>query len=261
MAIRNGLNDIRLTDSRAFGGDGIHATANSAAVDELVQRAGLGWEAKTSPVLFEDDAGIQQAPGRKVIYRSDNRAPLAVVSDRFQVVQPRDVIEFYRDLTERHGFTLTKAGAVKGGKIIYAKAETGDIMRVHGNDVLKGYVLLSTSFDGSLATTARFSTLRLVCMNGLTVGEDLAPVVRVSDRTSLGFVVETERQVEAHLASHLDRLPAADSASRAIVAQMKDDEARHADAALHAGGVALPAPVRGLMRLAAKVMTVTAHRI
>ena len=81
------------------------------------------------------------------------------------------------------------------------------------------------------------------------------------DRLSLGFVVETERQVEAHLASHLDRLPAADSASRAIVAQMKDDEARHADAALHAGGVALPAPVRGLMRLAAKVMTVTAHRI
>ena len=81
------------------------------------------------------------------------------------------------------------------------------------------------------------------------------------DRLSLGFVVETERQVEAHLASHLDRLPAGDSASRAIVAQMKDDEARHADAALHAGGVALPAPVRGLMRLAAKVMTVTAHRI
>ena len=74
-------------------------------------------------------------------------------------------------------------------------------------------------------------------------------------------MVETERQVEAHLASHLDRLPAGDSASRAIVAQMKDDEARHADAALHAGGVALPAPVRGLMRLAAKVMTVTAHRI
>ena len=78
---------------------------------------------------------------------------------------------------------------------------------------------------------------------------------------SLGFVVETERQVEAHLASHLDRLPAGDSASRAIVTQMKLDEARHADDALHAGGTPLPAPVRGLMRLAAKLMTVTAHRI
>ena len=81
------------------------------------------------------------------------------------------------------------------------------------------------------------------------------------DALSLGFVVETERQVEAHLASHLDRLPAADAASRAIVAQMREDEARHADDALHAGGVPLPAPVRGLMRLAAKVMTGTAHRI
>jgi len=81
------------------------------------------------------------------------------------------------------------------------------------------------------------------------------------ERMSLGFVVETERQVEAHLDSHMRRLPAADAPSRAIVAQMKADEERHADAALHAGGVALPAPVRGLMRLAAKVMTVTAHRI
>lgn len=81
------------------------------------------------------------------------------------------------------------------------------------------------------------------------------------DRRSLGFVVETERQVEAHLASHLDRLPAADAASRAIVAQMKEDEARHADEALAAGAQELPAPIKGLMRLAAKVMTFTAHRI
>ncbi|MFT3778002.1 MAG: 2-polyprenyl-3-methyl-6-methoxy-1,4-benzoquinone monooxygenase [Ottowia sp.] len=81
------------------------------------------------------------------------------------------------------------------------------------------------------------------------------------DRLSLGFVVETERQVEAHLAGHLDRLPAADTASRAIVARMQEDEARHADHALHAGGAPLPAPVRGLMRLAARVMTTVAHRI
>ncbi len=78
---------------------------------------------------------------------------------------------------------------------------------------------------------------------------------------SLGFVVETERQVEAHLAGHMERLPAKDHASRAIVAQMKDDEIRHAREAQHAGGVELPMPVRGLMRAAAKVMTTVAHRI
>jgi len=84
---------------------------------------------------------------------------------------------------------------------------------------------------------------------------------RAGDRHSLGFVVETERQVEAHLNQHMDRLPQADQASRAIVAQMRDDEVAHAAAAEQAGGAPLPAPVRGLMKLAAKVMTATAHRI
>ena len=81
------------------------------------------------------------------------------------------------------------------------------------------------------------------------------------DRVSLGFVVETENQVEAHLESHLQRLPEADHASRAIVAQMKDDEARHSAQARSAGAATLPLPVKGLMRLAAKVMTTVAHRI
>ena len=81
------------------------------------------------------------------------------------------------------------------------------------------------------------------------------------DRLSLGFVVETENQVEAHLNSHMERLPAGDSASRAIVAQMKDDEVQHARMAERAGAVALPGPVQGLMKLAAKVMTTVAHRI
>lgn len=81
------------------------------------------------------------------------------------------------------------------------------------------------------------------------------------DRLSLSFVVETERQVEAHLAGHMARLPQADRASRAIVAEMRKDEARHADRAMDAGGTRLPLPVRGLMRLAARVMTRTAHHI
>jgi ubiquinone biosynthesis monooxygenase Coq7 len=84
---------------------------------------------------------------------------------------------------------------------------------------------------------------------------------RLGDPVSLGFVVETERQVEAHLQSHLDRLPAGDHASRAIVAQMKADEAAHAQSALQAGGMELPAPVKLAMRGAAKVMTTTAHYI
>ena len=84
---------------------------------------------------------------------------------------------------------------------------------------------------------------------------------RLGDAVSLGFVVETERQVGAHLQSHLEKLPAKDHASRAIVVQMRDDELRHAEDAKRAGAIELPAPVQQLMRAAAKVMTTVANRI
>jgi ubiquinone biosynthesis monooxygenase Coq7 len=84
---------------------------------------------------------------------------------------------------------------------------------------------------------------------------------RLGEAISLGFVMETERQVEAHLQSHLDRLPAEDFISRAIVTRMAQDEASHGAEAGHLGGVELPAPIKGLMTLAAKVMTSVAHYV
>lgn len=84
---------------------------------------------------------------------------------------------------------------------------------------------------------------------------------RLGDRVSLGFLVETERQVETHLAKQMERLPQDDHESRAIVAQMKDDEARHAVEAFNAGALELPTPVKLLMRSVAKVMTTTAYRV
>ena len=80
------------------------------------------------------------------------------------------------------------------------------------------------------------------------------------DRANLGFVVETERQVEEHLTDHMDRLPQADARSRAIVAAMRDDEARHGATARDAGASELPLPIRALMRATAKLMTLTAYR-
>jgi ubiquinone biosynthesis monooxygenase Coq7 len=88
-----------------------------------------------------------------------------------------------------------------------------------------------------------------------------AIAAKLGDSTSLGFVVETERQVEAHLNSHLDSLPAQDQRSRAIVMQMRDDEIAHAAAAKDLGATELPAPVKAVMRVMAKVMTSTAYRL
>jgi ubiquinone biosynthesis monooxygenase Coq7 len=83
----------------------------------------------------------------------------------------------------------------------------------------------------------------------------------LGDRWNLGFLAETERQVEAHLTRHLDRLPGDDRKSRAIVAQMRTDEARHAETATDLGARALPAPVRGAMKLVSRIMTLTAYRV
>jgi ubiquinone biosynthesis monooxygenase Coq7 len=83
----------------------------------------------------------------------------------------------------------------------------------------------------------------------------------LGDKWNLGFLAETEHQVEAHLAGHLDRLPAQDEKSRAIVAEMKDDEARHASTAIEHGGTELPAPVKLAMKLGSQVMTRTAFWI
>lgn len=81
----------------------------------------------------------------------------------------------------------------------------------------------------------------------------------LGDKFSLGFVAETERQVVEHLDRHLQRLPAGDHKSRAILEQMKQDEARHGTIATHAGGGSMPEPVRNLMRLTSKIMTTTAY--
>lgn len=89
---------------------------------------------------------------------------------------------------------------------------------------------------------------------GLAVG-------KLGDRWNLGFLAETERQVEAHLKGHLDRLPGEDHKSRAIVAQMKEDEARHAETAVGLGAHDLPAPARAAMKLMSRVMTGLSYRI
>jgi ubiquinone biosynthesis monooxygenase Coq7 len=83
----------------------------------------------------------------------------------------------------------------------------------------------------------------------------------LGDKWNMGFLAETERQVEGHLDGHLEQLPAQDEKSRAIVAQMKEDEARHADTALAHGAAELPEPVKQAMRMSSRLMTVSTYRV
>ena len=137
----------------------------------------MDWQIQESPVHFKADAvghlgSIHTFPEQKVLYRSDSKAPLSVVSQRYQVVQPREVLEFYRDLTQVSGYELETAGVLKGGRKFWALARTGQNTSLKGNDLVNGYLLLATSCDGTLATTATPTTIRVVCNNTLTIALD-----------------------------------------------------------------------------------------
>ncbi|MCZ8255950.1 MAG: DUF932 domain-containing protein [Polaromonas sp.] len=159
-------------------------------IEVWAEKAGMNWTICTTPVRYmTEQAGslgsIMSFDEQKVLYRSDTRAPLSVVSGRYQVVQPKAVLEFYRDLTDVAGFELETAGVLKEGKKLWALARTGKSATLKGNDVVNGYVLLATSCDGTLATTATPTTIRVVCNNTLAIAlNGASSAIKVPHSTS-----------------------------------------------------------------------------
>ncbi len=158
-------------------------------IDVWQKFAGMDWSIQETPVRFLAESvgslgSIHSFDEQKVLYRSDSKEALSVVSQRYQVVQPREVLEFYRDLTEVSGYELETAGVLKGGKKFWALAKTGQSMSLKGKDVVNGYLLLATSCDGTLATTATPTTVRVVCNNTLAIAVNGAPqAIKVGHRT------------------------------------------------------------------------------
>ena len=150
-----------------------NALSPHQSIDVWQREAGMDWQIRETDVLFNvsDEGGlhVKTNPDAKVLYRSDTLAPLSVVSKRYNVVQPHDVLEFYRDLVSVGGFELETAGVLKSGRKLWALAKTGQEALLKGGDVVKAYLLLATSCDGSLATTAQFTSIRVVCNNTLQV--------------------------------------------------------------------------------------------
>ena len=143
-------------------------------IEVWAEQAGMNWRIESSDVSYmaQNERGqsiIMPFEEQRVLYRSDTHAPLSVVSQRYQEVQPKEILEFYRDLTEQSGFELETAGVLKGGKKFWALARTGQSTALKGKDVSNGYILLATACDGTLATTAQFTSIRVVCNNTLAI--------------------------------------------------------------------------------------------
>ncbi len=161
----------------AFVGDtpwhglGQHIHEDST-IEEWAVQAGMNWDVESTPVMYDMGVpngfgGLVDFVGQNVLYRSDTGLPLSVVSDKYKPVQPIECLEFFRNLIVDNGFKIQVAGTLKGGKRLWAIADTGRYAEVTKGDGVGGYLLLSTSCDRTLSTTARFTSVRVVCNNTL----------------------------------------------------------------------------------------------
>lgn len=154
-----------------------------ATIEEWQVQAGMDWEINAAPVRYEAYAGgekfeMKDFAGQNVLYRSDTKAPLSVVTNRYHAVQPKQVLEFFRSLVDTAGFKIQVAGTLNGGRRMWAIAQTGRYDEVVKDDGVGGFLLLSTSCDKTLATTARFTSVRVVCNNTLQMAmQDKSHVV------------------------------------------------------------------------------------
>lgn len=185
---------MHLVQTMAYvGAEPWHGLGNKLAPNQPIElwaeRAGMNWRIEEAEVRFvaagnRSLGSIHAFPEQKVLYRSDTKAPLSVVSARYQVVQPSEILEFYRDLTEVGGFQLETAGVLKEGRKLWALARTGQSATLKGKDEVNGYLLLATACDGTLATTAQFTSVRVVCNNTLQIAlGDSASAVKVPHRS------------------------------------------------------------------------------
>ncbi|MDD5384265.1 MAG: DUF932 domain-containing protein [Gallionella sp.] len=183
-------NDIAYVGETPWHGLGNKLPKNQP-IEVWQKSAGMDFEIKQTDVLFNaansdgNLLNLRSNPDATVLYRSDNNEPLSVVSKRYKVVQPKDVLGFYRDLVSVGGFELETAGILKGGKKLWALAKTGQETLLPGLDKVKAYLLLATSCDGSLATTAQFTSVRVVCNNTLQMAVGVSKgAIRVPHSTT-----------------------------------------------------------------------------
>jgi phage/plasmid-like protein (TIGR03299 family) len=171
-------------DGKPWHGLGQPLTPNTSITQWKIE-AGMNWEAVASPITFNNGSEVASFEGKQVLYRNDNKQQLSVVGSDYKVVQPGEVLEFFSDLVGQGGMTLSSAGCLFDGRRFWATAKTGHRATVFNDDGVEGYLLLSTSVDGTLATSVAFTTVRTVCQNTLRLAlEDNKGRVKVSHRTT-----------------------------------------------------------------------------
>lgn len=152
------------SDARPWAGIG-GEIGDADSVDAWAAKTGLDWTAERAVIEYNTPGfGRLKASGRDVIYHSKTGDDLGLVSSKFEIVQPRQTLEFLKGL-EAYGHKIKRAGKFKKGAVVWAQASTGRVGRVGSNDGIEQYLLFATSFDGSHATTVKETNLAIWCYN------------------------------------------------------------------------------------------------
>lgn len=161
-----------------------------ASIEDWTHAAGLSWGVNRATVNFSSDAGIVlQMENRHVLYRNDTNSPLSVVSDSYKVVQPAQIMDFFRELTAKSDSQMETAGSLQDGKVIWALARMGKDFMIK-DDAIAPYLMLATSYDMSTPTIAKLVATRVVCRNTIQIALD------ESDRRQIRIPHSTDFKAE-----------------------------------------------------------------
>lgn len=186
-----------------------------STIEEWQVQAGLDWSVSKRPVQYgaHDTPGVVKGFKDKfVLARTTDDHPYAVVSNRYKPVQPKEILEFFRDLISDFGMKIDTAGSLRDGKRVWALAKTGDAHKVMGVDSVDSYLMLATSYDLTFSTLAQFTSVRVVCNNtlqqsfGTHTGRVTIPHMREFDETAVKAELGIGRQQWESYTKMLDTL-------------------------------------------------------
>lgn len=238
IAVVGGKASMAFVGDKPWHGLGQELTAD-ATLDVWKREAGMNWEIKDAPVKFTVDGDDKNYTGSRVLYRGDTKEQLSIVSDEYRIVQPAEVLDFFQDLVTLQGMKLNTAGVLYGGRRFWALADTGRAADVLGSDRVKGMLLLTTSCDGTMATNAMFTSVRVVCNNTLTFAmqRGSASATRVTHRSTfdptkvkadLG-ILDTAWEDFKNNITAMGKLKMTDNDADAFVRKLLVNPAREAD--------------------------------
>ena len=196
---KNGFTEMAYVGETPWHGLG-QELEQDATLEQWQVAAGMDWRIRRSKVryatgdLADPSTVMETMDDQLVLFREDTKASLGIVSPKYKVVQPKEVLEFFRDLVDGNGYKLHTAGTMFGGRKFWALASIGESAVVVGEDKVDGYLLLSSSCDGTMPTTARFTTVRVVCNNTLSMALSGKAKREVSIRHTSHFDAESVKQ-------------------------------------------------------------------